>query len=131
MVETFLGIQIISISFALFMLYIAFLQFKRNNLNVKEFSFWISVWLIFIFFALVPQVFTPILAKIFVARAMDLLMIGAFMILAYLGFQNHIGVRNLQKQIQGMVRKKAIKKTNKEQKNHQSNKSKSRGFKKK
>ena len=113
MVETFLGIQIVSISFALFMLYIAFLQFKRNNLNPKEFTFWVSIWLIFIFFALVPQVFTPILAKIFIARAMDILMIGAFMILAYLGFQNHIGVKGLQKQIQDMVRKNAIKKTKK------------------
>ena len=113
MVEAFLGIQVIAISFALFMLYIAFLQFKRGNLNIKEFSFWVIVWLLFIFFALVPGVFTPLLAKIFVARAMDIIMIGAFMILAYLGFQNHIGVKGLQKQIQGLVRKEAIKKTKK------------------
>ena len=113
MVEAFLGIQIISISFALFMLYIAFLQFKRGNLNPKEFTFWLSIWTIFIFFALVPQIFTPILTRIFVARIMDIIMIGAFMILAYLGFQNHIGVKGLQKQIQDMVRKEAIKKTNK------------------
>lgn len=113
MVETFLGIQVISISFALFMLYIAFLQFKRNNLNIKEFGFWLVVWLSFIFFALIPEVFTPLLAKIFVARAMDLLMIVAFMILAYLGFQNHIGVKTTQKQIQNLVREKAIKKTKK------------------
>lgn len=113
MVEAFLGIQIISISFALFMLYIAFLQFKRGNLNPKEFTFWVSIWLIFIFFALVPQVFTPLLDRIFIARAMDIIMIGAFMILAYLGFQNHIGVKGLQKQIQNLVRKDAIKKTNK------------------
>ena len=111
MVETFLGIQIVSISFALFMLYIAFLQFKRNNLNTREFSFWVSIWIIFIFFALAPQVFTPLLNRIFIARTMDIIMIGAFMILAYLGFQNHIGVRNLQKQIQNLVRKNAIKKT--------------------
>lgn len=111
MVEAFLGIQVISISFAIFMLYIAFLQFKRNNLNPKEFGFWVTVWLAFIFFALVPGVFTPLLAKIFIARAMDILMIVAFMILAYLGFQNHIGVKALQKQIQNLVRQQAIKKT--------------------
>ena len=113
MVEAFLGIQVLSVSFAIFMLYIAFLQFKRNNLNIKEFSFWLIVWLLFIFFALVPGVFTPLLAKIFIARAMDIIMIGAFMILAYLGFQNHIGVKGLQKQIQDLVREKAIKKTKK------------------
>jgi len=113
MVEAFLGIQVISILFALFMIYIAFLQFKRRNLQGKEFAFWLFIWLTFIFFALVPQVFTPILAKIFVARAMDILMIVAFMVLAYLGFQNHIGVKCLQKEIQQLVRQQAIKKANK------------------
>jgi len=53
------------------------------------------------------------LAQLFVARTMDLLMIAAFMILAYLGFQNYIEIKNLQKQIRRMVSQKAIKKASK------------------
>lgn len=110
MVEAFLGIQIISISFAAFMLYVAFLHRKRGNLNKAEYSFWLLLWSVFIVFALFPKVLDPVLAKLFVTRAMDLLMISAFMILAYLGFMNHVGIKNLQNQIRKIVSQKAIKK---------------------
>jgi hypothetical protein len=113
MVEAFLGIQIISISFAGFMLYITFLHSKRGSLNKIEFYSWVFLWLAFIYFALFPKVLDPILAQLFVARTMDLLMIAAFMILAYLGFQNYIEIKNLQKQIRRMVSQKAIKKASK------------------
>lgn len=113
MVEAFLGIQIISVSFAVFMLYITFLHKKRGNLGKVEFYFWSSLWLIFIYFALFPKVLDPVLAQLFVTRTMDLLMISSFMILAYLGFVNHMGIKNLQGQIRRMVSQKAIKKANK------------------
>ena len=116
MVEAFLGIQIISICFAGFMLYVTFLHGKRGNLNRGESIFWISLWLIFVYFALFPKILDPVLAQLFVTRTMDLLMISAFMILTYLGFQNHIGIRNLQNQIRKTVSRKAIKKTKKNKK---------------
>ena len=113
MVEAFLGIQIISVCFAGFMLYVAFLHGKRGNLSKPEFFFWTFLWLAFICFALFPRILDPVLAQLFVTRTMDLLMIAAFMILAYLGFINHVGVKNLQNQIRQMVSQKAIKNANK------------------
>lgn len=110
MVETFLGIQIISVCFAIFMLYVTFLHSKRGNLNKSESLIWTSLWFVFIYFALYPKVLNPVLDQLFVSRTMDLLMISAFMILAYLGFMNHVGIKNLQNQIRKMVSQKAIKK---------------------
>ena len=92
------------------MLYVTFLHSKRGNLNKKESYFWVFLWLSFIYFALFPKVLDPVLAKLFVTRTMDLLMIVAFMILAYLGFMNHVGIKNLQSQISKIVSKGAIKK---------------------
>ena len=109
MVETFLGIQILASLFALFMLYIAFLHLKKHNLNSAEFIFWLLLWSAFIYFALFPKVLDPILATLFVTRAMDLLMITAFMILCYLGFQNHISIKSLQRQVEILSRKYAFK----------------------
>jgi len=113
MVEAFLGIQIISVCFAGFMLYVTFLHSKRGNLNKLEFYLWTFLWLAFVYFALFPKVLDPVLAQLFVTRTMDLLMISAFMILAYLGFMNHVGIKNLQNQIRKMVSQKAIKKASK------------------
>jgi len=108
MVEAFLGIQIVAVSFAGFMLYVAFMHFKRNNINRTEFLFWLTVWSVFGYFVLFPKVLDPILANLFIIRAMDLLSISAFMILAYLGFQNHVGIKSLQKDLEKMVRRKAL-----------------------
>ncbi len=110
MVEAFLGIQIISVCFAVFMLYVTFLHRKRGNLSKSESLIWTSLWLAFVYFALFPKVLNPVLAQLFVTRTMDLLMIVAFMILAYLGFMNHVGIKNLQNKIRKLVSQKAIKK---------------------
>jgi hypothetical protein len=109
MVEALLGIQIVAVTFSLFMLYLAFVHHKRRNIDQKEFIFWLVVWLLFIYFALFPRVLDPLLASLFVTRAMDLLSIAAFMILAYLGFQNHVGVKSLQREIERLVRTIALK----------------------
>ncbi len=113
MITTFLGIQIISVSFAFFMLYITTLHFKRGIVQKSEYIFWLIVWVAFISFALFPKILDPILTTMFVTRAMDLLMIGAFMILSYLGYQNHIGIKELQKNITRMISSEAKKKAKK------------------
>ena len=44
---------------------------------------------------------------------MDLLMIWAFMILAYLGYQNHIGIKDVQNRVEKIVSDEAKKKAKK------------------
>lgn len=113
MVNALLGIQIIAISFAVFMLYITTLHSKRGQIKKAEYIFWILVWGTFILFTLFPRVLDPLLAKIFVTRAMDLLMIWAFMILSYLGYINHIGIKDVQKRVEKIVSDEAKKKAKK------------------
>lgn len=109
MVETLLGIQIIAVCFAGFMLYVAFLHFKKANISRSEFIFWLVIWLVFVFFALFPRVLDPILSTLFIARAMDLMMIIAFMILTILGFFNHLSLQKLRKELSEFIRKDAQK----------------------
>ncbi|OGC92147.1 hypothetical protein A3D85_01945 [Candidatus Amesbacteria bacterium RIFCSPHIGHO2_02_FULL_47_9] len=109
MVEALLGIQIIAVMFAAFMLYVAFVHRKQGNITRREFVYWLLVWVSFTYFALNPRILDPILARLFVTRAMDLLSIVAFMILAYLGFQNHVGIKSLQRQIEEISRNIAYK----------------------
>ena len=104
----FFGIQLISIMFAVFMLYISFIHFKKENINTGEFIFWIALWSGFVFVSLNPAILNPILQKLFITRALDLLMIAAFMILAYLGFMNHVGIKHLNKRISTIIKKDAI-----------------------
>lgn len=109
MVEAFLGIQILALSFSMLMLFLSFTQFKRKNIGSPEFIFWVICWTLVIFFAFFPRTLDPIVGGKFVARALDAVMLVAFIILSYLGFQNHIGVKSLQKEIETLVREMAIK----------------------
>jgi hypothetical protein len=102
-VETFLGIQIISIMFAIFMMYLVRLHFIRNNIGRKEYFFWNTAWIVFIIFALLPHLLTPVLTKLSVVRALDFLMIVAFMILTYIMFSDHIAIRDLYRKTEKLV----------------------------
>ena len=108
MVETFLGIQIVALAFCLFMIYLAFVHYKRKNLGPGEFIFWILAWCTVLFFALFPRVLDPVIARLFVTRVLDLVMLAGFVILSYLGFQNHIGVKDLQKRVEQLVRQQTL-----------------------
>jgi hypothetical protein len=109
MVETYLGIQLVATLFALFMIYVAFLHYKRKNMQTFELVYWIITWLTVIYLALFPKSLDPLIKKFFVARALDLIMLFGFMIMAYLGFANHMGVKSLQRDIEILVRKLALK----------------------
>lgn len=60
-------------------------------------------------FAFYPRVLDPLVGKIFVARALDAVMLVGFIILSYLGFKNHIGVKSLERQIETLIRLSAFK----------------------
>ena len=107
-----LGVQIISILFAIFMIYVAFLHWKRKDFDGGEIFFWTALWLGFIFITLFPNILQSITKLLFFTRVMDLLMVIAFMILAFLGFQNHVSNRRMEKKIEELVRKEAMKKKN-------------------
>ncbi len=113
MVETFLGIQVISIFFAIFMLYLVRVHYKRGHLGIKEYIFWCFSWVVFIIFALFPHILSPLLTTLSIVRALDLLMILAFMILTYLAFSDHMAVRDLYRQIGKLVSENAKKTTHK------------------
>lgn len=104
-----LGIQIMAVLFALFMVYVAFLHFKRKEINGLETFFWLILWVGFMMFTLFPKIFESISQLLFFARVMDLLMVIAFMILAFLGFQNYISNRKMEKKIEELVRQEALK----------------------
>jgi hypothetical protein len=109
MVETFLGIQVLSVFFAIFMLYLVRVHYKRKNIGLKEYLFWCMSWIVFIIFALYPRILTPLLTSLSIVRALDLLMIVAFMILTYIAFMDHIAIKDIYKKINDLVSVRARK----------------------
>ena len=113
MATQILGIQILGILFGLFMIYYTFLHYKREELTIKEYSFWIFLWVLFILVAAYPAVLNPIVSSLKVLRKMDFLTILGFMFLTGSMFYIYTIVRNNQKRLEEIVRNMAMKKSKK------------------
>jgi len=105
-----LGIQILGILFGLFMIYYVFLHRKRKELTLKEYSFWVILWILFIILTLFPRVLAPLVKSIGFARTMDFFIVAGFMFLIGSLFYIYLLVRGNQKKLEEIVRKIALEK---------------------
>ncbi len=105
-----LGIQIAGFLFGLFMIYYSFLNYKRREFTVKEFIFWLILWVVFIVIALFPFVLDPIVKTFGFFRTLDLLIISGFLFLITAIFYTYTITRKNQKKLETIVRAIAIKK---------------------
>ncbi len=104
-----LGIQILGVLFGLFMMYYTFLQYKRREFTIKEYSFWFLFWGAFVAITLFPQVLDPVLSTLNIARALDFFIIGGFLFLIFVTFYTYTLIRKNQKKLEEVVRNIAIK----------------------
>ena len=104
-----LGIQILGVLFGFFMMYYTFLQYKRKEFTVKEYSFWFLFWAAFVAVTLFPQVLDPILTTLNIGRTLDLFIIGGFLFIVFIVFYTYTLVRKNQKKLEEVVRKTALK----------------------
>lgn len=106
---TIIGVQLILVAFALFMVYILYLHWRKNNVSNKMFGVWGLIWLVFGVFSLFPMILAPLIKELFIVRVMDLGMIVAFMILTYVTIENNIKIKKYEDDIEKLVRKKTLK----------------------
>lgn len=104
-----LGIQILGVLFALFMLYLTFLQQKRKELSGKEYIFWVFVWVLFIIITIFPKILEPVIRTLNIVRVMDLLVILGFLFVVGVLFHNYLNLRKVQKKVESLVSKMAVK----------------------
>ena len=98
-------IQIIIIIFAVFALSRAFLRFKDNKLNIRDFIFWLVLWLGVILISSIPNVMNFISGIFGIGRGIDLIVYASIILLFYLVFRLYVHIENQKKEITLLVRK--------------------------
>lgn len=78
---------------------------------MSESSLWYSVWLLFIVLAVFPHLVVGIANTLKFTRVFDLLVVGAFMILSIVAFNNYFAHKKLQEKIEKLVRYESIRNT--------------------
>ena len=104
-----IGIQIISITFTLIVLYFTYLHFRRKDFSGKEFLFWIVIWIGFLGVCLFPGYVSPHVQSLGFARLMDFVIVIALVLIFGVLFHNYFVVRKMEKRIEALVRKLALK----------------------
>ncbi len=104
-----LGIQILGILFGFFMIYYTFLQYKRKEFTIKEYSFWFAFWAAFVIVTLFPQILDPLLKTFSIARTLDFFIITGFLFLIFVIFYIYTVVRKNQRKLEEIVRNVALK----------------------
>ncbi len=91
------------------MLYLTYLSLRRKEFTVTETVFWIGLWISFIAITIFPGITTPFVETLNLARAMDFFIILGFMFLIAAIFYCYSLVKKMQKKMEEIVRKIALK----------------------
>lgn len=102
--------QLLSVFFALFMMYIVRIHHKKKTLSVTESSMWYSLWTLFIVVAIFPQLLSGLSSTLKFNRVFDFLVVVAFMILSVVTFNNYFSEKKLKQKIENLVRQISLKK---------------------
>ncbi len=103
-----LGIQILGLLFGIFMMYLTFLHYKRNEFTAKSFGVWTLLWALFIVAALFPDLLDYFVYKGGFIRTLDFFMVLGFMLLIGAVFLNYSLLRKTQRKVEELVRKNAL-----------------------
>lgn len=105
-----LGIQIIGILFGLLIMYLTFLNYKRKEFTLNEFSFWTIFGTAFIILSVHPGLLDFIVQKINFARTLDMYIVFGFMFLIAATYYTYSITRRTQKKLEELIRKIALNK---------------------
>ena len=112
--KVILAIQVVGMVFALFMLYITFLHQIRKEFTVKESIFWFGAWGAFLFMSIFPRALDFFIKNVLnFSRRLDFFIIIGFMFIIGLLFHTYTIMRKNQNEVEEIVRKIAIDKSNK------------------
>jgi len=103
------GLQILAVVFALVMVYFAYVNFKRKEINRIEMLLWLLAWTVASFMILFPDIARGFVRTFFISRLLDVLIMGGFVLVISMVAIAYIKTRQVEKKIEDLVRKLALK----------------------
>lgn len=103
------GIQVIGVIFGLIMIYLSYIYLKKKQFDGIDFLFWMTIWICFIIAIVFPDSLNLFVEGFGVVRAMDLLMIiafiGSFSLLFFVYRKTKENSKRLARLIEGIALK--------------------------
>jgi len=109
-----IAVQLIGLVVGLAAINMTYLYYKRAEFSKKELVAWLFVWLAFIFVMAFPKSLQPMVGLLGLTRAMDLIMIIAFIVLFFLAFHSYVVNKKQEQKLTKLVQELALKDLDKE-----------------
>lgn len=113
----FLPIQIILSLFLVFAVSRVILRLKDGSLTLKNFLFWLMVFIFALIGVLKPEITSFLANKLGIGRGTDAVIYASILLLFYLIFRTNILLENLRHDLTKLVRHLALKDEQKPKKN--------------
>ena len=104
-----LGLQFIAIAFSLIMIYFAYVNYWKNEINRVEFTVWLVAWTLAIVIVIFPDTLRKVAQTFSISRLLDLLIAGGFLLVIIMVSIAYIRTKRIEKKIEDLVRKEALK----------------------
>lgn len=111
-----LGLQILAILFAFFMIYLAVLHRRRNEIDQSEYVSWVVIWSVTIFVVIFPELLREFASKLFITRLFDLMVVGGFILVIAMSARMYVKVRKMEKKFEDFIRNESLGKNSKDKK---------------
>ena len=107
------GVQILGIVFALVMIYLTFLYYKKNHYSRVSLFLWMAVWLGTLVLVIFPSTIYGVMETLKIERTVDFFVICGFLFFSVVIFYLYNAVKQMQRKMEKLVREVAIKKVKK------------------
>lgn len=105
-----LGLQFIAVAFSLIMIYFAYVNYRKNEINRIEFTAWFVAWALAMVIVLFPDTLRIVAQTFLISRLLDLLIAGGFLLVIIMVSIAYIRTKRIEKKIESFIRKEALKK---------------------
>lgn len=102
------SIQIIASAFSLFMIYLTFLHYKRDEFNKYQFIVWEILLVGFTLVIWAPNRLNFLTERLGISRAFDLFAVIAFIVILFLTYHNYSLLTKLEKRINKKISDNAL-----------------------
>jgi hypothetical protein len=107
--STTFWIQFLGSIFGVAMMYFTFVRFKRKELNSTELFVWFTGWILLVLVAIFPFTLDAIIGQLNFYRRLDFFVVFGFFVLLGLAFYNYMLMKKMERRMEILVRKQALK----------------------
>ena len=103
-----IGIQILALLFALWMVYFTYLHYRRREFSKPELLLWMILWFGLMVIVIFPRSVGFLLRTFSISRTFDLVVIAGIVILFGITFRNYVILKRTERKVEQLVREDAL-----------------------